>query len=330
MPHWTGFQSLLAAGIQQYIAFKRALGRRFATEERTLRLLDRFLIERRVGTLQEITPDILAAFLASRPRTGAASYNHLLGVVRRLFDWFVLHGALGASPLRAKPRRETMHRLPFLFDPPLARRLLEAAARIPDGPRAPLRAATYHAIFALLYGLGLRVAEVAHVQCGDLDLHRNVLTVRDGKFGKSRLVPFGPRMADLLRHYIARRHLRGMPSSVSSPLFTFDGRRPISTNSIRRLFRDRLVPELQLTLPTGTSRPTVHCLRHSFAVGTLLRWYRTGVSPAARLQHLSTFLGHVNTAATAVYLTITAELFQQANARFEAFAGPLLSEGVAP
>jgi hypothetical protein len=42
------------------------------------------------------------------------------------------------------------------------------------------------------------------------------------------------------------------------------------------------------------------------------------------------FLGHVSTAATAVYLTITAELFQQANARFEAFASPLLGERAAP
>lgn len=329
-PRWTGFQSPLAVGIKQHIAFKRALGRRFATEERALRLLDRFLVERHVQRVQEITPEILAAFLASRPRTGPRSYNHLLGVVRRLLDWLVVHGALGASPLRAKPRRETVQRVPFLFDPPLARRLLEAAARIPDGPRAPLRAPTYHAIFALLYGLGLRVAEVAHVQRGDLDLDRNLLTVRHGKFGKSRLVPFGPRMADLLRRYLARRQQRGMPLAASAPLFTFDGHRAISTQSIRRLFRDRLVPELQLTVPAGTSRPTVHCLRHSFAVGTLLRWYRTGVNPAARLQHLSTFLGHVSTAATAVYLTITAELFQQANARFEAFASPLLGEEGAP
>lgn len=329
MTRWTGFHSPLAAGIQQHIAFKRALGRGFATEERTLRLLDRFLVEQHVETLQEITPEILAAFLASRPRTGPRSYNQLLGVVRRLLDWLVVHGALGSSPLRARPRRETVQRVPFLFDPPLARRLLEAAAHIPDGPRAPLRASTYHAIFALLYGLGLRVAEVAHVECGDLDLDRDVLTIRHGKFGKSRLVPFGPRMADLLHRHLAKRRQRGMPSAGAAPLFTFDGQRPISTNSIRRLFRDRLIPELKLSIPSGTSRPTVHCLRHSFAVGTLLRWYRTGVSPAARLEHLSTFLGHVSTAATAVYLTITAELFQQANDRFEKFARSLLGKRAA-
>ncbi len=328
-PRWTGFRSPLAAGIQQYVAFKRALGRRFATEERALRLLDRFLVEHRVQSTEEISPEIVATFLASRPRTGPKSYNNLLGIVRRLLNWLVVHGALRSSPLRVKPRRETAHRLPFLFDQPTARRLLEAAACIPDGPRAPLRGPTYHAVFAILYGLGLRVAEAAHLCCGDLDLEHNVLTVRRGKFGKNRLVPFGPRMAALLRHYRAERQMRGMSSVPEAPWFSFNGTRPISTNSIRNLFRDRLVPELKLTIPAGTSRPTVHCLRHSFAVGTLLRWYRAGENPAARLQHLATFLGHVNTNATAVYLTVTAELLREASDRFETFARPLLDEEAA-
>ena len=60
--------------------------------------------------------------------------------------------------------------------------------------------------------------------------------------------------------------------------------------------------------------------RHAFAVGTLLRWYHEGVDPAARLFHLSTFLGHVNPSSTAVYLTITSELLAAANHRFEGFA----------
>ena len=53
---------------------------------------------------------------------------------------------------------------------------------------------------------------------------------------------------------------------------------------------------------------------------TLLNWYRQGIEPATRLNHLSTFLGHVNPTSTAVYLTITSELFEQANQRFEKFA----------
>jgi hypothetical protein len=48
--------------------------------------------------------------------------------------------------------------------------------------------------------------------------------------------------------------------------------------------------------------------------------------PAARLHHLSTFLGHVSPDTTAVYLTITSDLFAEANRRFEALAVPMIGE----
>lgn len=86
------------------------------------------------------------------------------------------------------------------------------------------------------------------------------------------------------------------------------------------------MPQLRLKAPAGTRHPCVHGLRHSFAVRTLLRWYREGIDPNARLNHLSTFLGHVGLHSTAVYLTITGELLQSANQRFEAFASPRWQE----
>ena len=78
--------------------------------------------------------------------------------------------------------------------------------------------------------------------------------------------------------------------------------------------------------PPGVSAPTLHCLRHSFAVGTLLRWYRAGLDVSARLIYLSTFLGHVDPDSTAWYLTITAELLDEANLRFERYASPAVEE----
>jgi integrase len=59
-------------------------------------------------------------------------------------------------------------------------------------------------------------------------------------------------------------------------------------------------------------------------VGTLLRWYRQGIEPADRLLLLSTFMGHSHPSSTAVYLTITAELREEANLRFQRFASPLV------
>ncbi len=85
---WTGFQSALGPRLEAFLAHKRALGCRFRNEESPLRLLDRFLIDQHIETIAGITPAVIDAFLRSRPRTVPQSYNHLLGVVARLFDWF--------------------------------------------------------------------------------------------------------------------------------------------------------------------------------------------------------------------------------------------------
>lgn len=317
---WCGFRSPLAGDIERYLGAKRAMGCKFASEDRTLRLLDRYLVEQRVLSIGEVTGACLEQFLASRDRVNARGFNHLLGVVRRLFDWMVDQQVLAESPLQLRPKREGVRRQPFLFDTDAIRRLLAAAALLPDNTRAPMRGPAYATMFALLAGLGLRIGEVARLQCGDVDLEREALQIRDTKFGKSRLVPFGPKLSARLRVYLALREREGMPCSGAAPLFSWNGRQPVSTNAIRNTFRDDLLPQLALAVPVGVFGPHVHGLRHSFAVRTLLNWYRQGIAPATRLNHLSTFLGHVNPTSTAVYLTITSELFEQANQRFEKFA----------
>ncbi|MBW1686406.1 MAG: tyrosine-type recombinase/integrase [Deltaproteobacteria bacterium] len=321
---WAGFRSTLADDICRFLKYKRAIGRRYYNEERGLRLLDCFLVERGVRKLDEVTGDVLEAFLLSRPRTCPRSFNQLLGAVRLLLDWLVTEGVLRVSPLCTAARRETAGRIPFIFDIRQAGALLEAAARLADNPRAPLRGPTYRVLFGLLYALGLRVSEACRLRCADLDLERAVLFIRETKFGKSRLVPFGPRVTELLRGYLGQRTSR-WGSDDPAPLFTFDGRKGIHPQTVSETFH-RLTLSMGLTATEGTLPPRLHHLRHSFAVGTLLRWYREGVEPGARLHQLSTFLGHVDPASTAVYLTITADLLREASRRFESFAGPCVPE----
>jgi len=207
----------------------------------------------------------------------------------------------------------------------MARRLLEMARELPDSSRASLRGSTYRTIFAILYGLGLRVGEACRLRLSDVDWARRVLVIRQTKFYKSRLVPFGPRMAALLEEYRKARLDRAGALPPDAPLFSFTARGEINPMTVSQVFH-ALVPCLALEVPPGCSPPRLHDLRHSFAVGTLLRWYRSGKDPGAGLLKLATFLGHVDPNSTAVYLTITAALLQEANRRFEAFASPAVKE----
>jgi len=323
----TNFQSILAAEMTDFLRHQRALGKRFINEERGLHLFDQYLVSEKVGAIAGITPTLVDAFLASRPRSRPRSYNHLLSVVRRLFKWLVRQERLSQSPVQSRPRHATASQLTFLFDRGKAQQLLKLAAELPDNNQGRNRGTIYSMIFALMYGLGLRVAEAARLRRQDVDLTRNLLVIRETKFLKSRLVPFGPKIGARLREYLERQIDREGPLDAATPLFSFgsDRSQTINPGTITQTFH-ALWPRLGLKVPAGSAPPRLHCLRHSFAVGTLLRWYRAGINPQQRLWDLSTFMGHVHPASTAVYLTITAELLDEANQRFQRFAAPLLKE----
>lgn len=319
------FRSLLAEDIQIYLDCKRATGRKFNTEELALRLFDRFLSDYPVVDKADLSPALIEAFLASRPRTRPRSFNHLLGVLRCFFAWTAIQDRSAYSPVQAQPRPTTSRLLPFLFEPEQVQHILDVAARLPDNPRAIHRKDVYPLIFRLMYGLGLRVGEVVRLCHKDVDRQRRLLVIRETKFGKSRIVPFGPKLGEHIAAYLLKRTNWDGQWQADDPLFFFTHKRPLRPETISHTFH-RLLPKMELSMTPGTAPPCLHCLRHSFAVQTLLRWYRSGIDPSQRLLHLSTFMGHSDPASTSWYLTVTDELFAEAGRRFEQLIGSLSQE----
>jgi integrase len=311
------FHSVLAGPLATFVQYKQALNRKYRTESAALHLFDRYLSEHQVADWESIDSLLIDDFLKSRPRTRPRSYNHLVGVLHRFFVWSVVQRLSRCNPVRVKLRRETAQRMPYLFNLNDAKRLLELVRSLPDRPRAPHRALVYETVFSLLYGLGMRAGEVARLKLGNVDSVRETLFISETKFSKSRIVPLGPRLAARLLRYIEQCHSEKREPDV--PLFSFTKRGCIGPGSISQTFH-KLLRTLNLPIPPGISPPRLHDLRRSFAVRTLLRWYREGIDPNTRLMHLATFLGHVDPNSTAVYLPITEELLREADQRFRAAA----------
>jgi len=318
--------SPIAPHIVAFIRHKRALNRRYDVEDKVLRMLDGYLNAKCVKTLAEITPALLDAFFLSRPRSRPRSFNHLIGVVGRLFEWMVEHDVIDRSPVTMKPRRRGNPRPPCILDLRTAQQLIDRAAELADRNNALLRGPAYATIFSLLFGLGLRVGEVARLRWRDVDRNRDVLTIRETKFSKSRLIPMGPHLAQRLNAFMALRSQHLVAVTADTPLFSFLQGRPVNPGTISIIFRT-LADRLDIAIPPGGTPAHVHDLRHSFAVGRLLRWYHDGSNPTDKLVKLSTFMGHVDPASTAVYLTITTDLMEAAGQRFERFAVPISSGG---
>lgn len=79
----------LALTVEGFLAHKRALGRKYHSEEAELILFVRFAGQHGLTEVDQITPVVIDEFLASRPRARPRSFNHLVGVIGCLLDWAV-------------------------------------------------------------------------------------------------------------------------------------------------------------------------------------------------------------------------------------------------
>jgi integrase len=193
--------------------------------------------------------------------------------------------------------------------------LLRAAAAL--SPLGGLRPRTYTTLFALLMCTGLRVSEALRLVQADVDLAARVLTVRETKFRKTRLVPLHPSASRALGRYAAQRD-RVHPQPPQPTFFLSEAGRPLAYSTVRTTFL-RLRQALGWCRP-GHRPPRIHDARHTFACHRLQRWYRDGTDVDQHLLALSTYLGHAKVSDTYWYLTATPGLLRTPAARFERFA----------
>jgi integrase len=209
---------------------------------------------------------------------------------------------------------------PYIYSEREIAQILHAAREHPSSRRYALKPWTLYCVLGLLAASGMRLTEALSIKAGDIDWDRGVLTVGRAKFQKSRLIPLHRSTLRQLHAYAERRDrfFAQRPCRRAADRFflsTHGG--ALSNTSVGGDFR-RLTVRVGLRLPGAHHGPRIHDLRHSFAVSTLLRWYRNGKVVDALLPVLSTYLGHVFITGTYWYLTCTPELMQAASTRLEA------------
>jgi integrase len=202
---------------------------------------------------------------------------------------------------------------PYVYSDAEINALLAAALALP--PAGGLRRWTYHYLFGLIAVTGMRLSEAIGLQRDDVDLKNGMLTVRQSKFGKSRLVPLHSTTRAALGSYAERRDAHLGSRCVPSFFVAERGGRLLH-QYVHRVFW-RLSREIGLRRQDDHSGPRVHDFRHRFAIQTLLGWYREGVNVERQLPVLSTYLGHTCVRDTYWYLSACPELMQEAARRLD-------------
>jgi integrase/recombinase XerD len=306
--------STLRQAVQKYLSLRRSLG--FKLQDAGNGLLD-FVTFMEHHRTSYITQALALAWAQQpvnvRPTQWAKRLSFVRGFARHrsATDPRTQIPSQGLLPFRPKRAR------PYLYSDDEIRRLLRAALDMPCRCEASkLRPWTYHGLFGLLSVSGLRLGEARSLELQDLDLKAAVLTIRSGKFGKSRLVPLHASTCKVLADYIARRKRHWAGREVSSYLFVSNWGNRLDGGEIHRTFY-ALSRQIGLRGIADNHGPRLHDMRHRFATNTLVTWYRSNLDPERLLPILSAYLGHVHVADTQWYLSSSPELMREAIRRLE-------------
>jgi integrase/recombinase XerD len=220
--------------------------------------------------------------------------RHLISL-RGLYRYLVHAKTIPQNPAAVVDLPKVGLKLPDVLSVAEVQSLL--AAPDPQKP-AGLRDA---AMLELLYAAGLRVSELIHVNCLDVNLEAGFIRVI-GKGDKERLVPIGTHAQQKLKRYLAEGRPRQLKGLVSATLFVAQRGRPMTRQGFWKLLRRHAAT-------AGIAKPvTPHSLRHSFASHLL--------EGGADLRVVQELLGHADISTTQIYTHVAQQQLKDTHEKF--------------
>ena len=293
---------------EDYLAFRRSLGAKLMMTHGLLLQFIAFLAQREAPFITAA----LALEWASKPQGVQQGWRaRRLSEVRQFARYIhALDPRHEVPPQRLLPHRRQRPQ-PYIYSDGDIEDLIGAARDL----SGRLRPRTCSTMLGLLAVTGMRSGEVVRLDRDDVDLRHGILTIRESKFGKSRLNLCHDTTVQALGDYAAWRD-EHCPRPLSPAFFLNERAKRIDKTNFRMTFKT-LTCQTGLRHPAASRGPRLHDLRHTFSVRTLIRWYRDGVDIDRHLPRLSTWLGHSCIADSYWYLTAVPELMALAARRLD-------------
>lgn len=313
------YEGIFAELLTNFIIFKRALGYKYQAEAEELFRFSKFSTTFNLNE-PNLTKDIVQAWCARRPDEGSKNNHRRISTLRQ-FGLYL--NSLGHKAYVAQAESHTRHYtyIPYIFTHSEIERIF-----INSDQLCPRRFSTIPfiipVILRLLYSCGLRISEAVKLKNRNVNLQDGILTIKDSKFGKDRLIPMSQSMGHICRQYYQVLHHH---SSIDDYFFMKTNRQPVTSNNVYRRFREIL-------WDSGISHggkglgPRLHDLRHTYAVHALKQAVDRGVDVYCALPILSTFLGHASVEATSQYVRLTADAFPDIRVALDDHCGHVVPE----
>jgi integrase/recombinase XerD len=299
----------LKDAVKEYIDYRCNLGFVLRNDKS---ILNQFVAYMKVKRAIHVTNVHAIAFAKLNPQVSRVRWAVRLGSIRRFAKYWspmdthteISTQCLGPSTYQRKA--------PYIYSDDEIRRILERCKT--SSSTSEIERYSYFIWYGLMVLTGMRIGEVSRLDRNDLNLVEGAITIHNSKFKKSRHIPLHQSTVKILDGYLNYRD-HHIPKPKTSRLFIDSQGAALSIDRVRKTFR-RLLIEVGIQR-TSDGRPRIMDFRHTFAVNTLIRWYRRRVNIDQHILLLSTYLGHTHLRHTYWYLTATPKLLKISASRLE-------------
>ena len=298
--------------VQEYLKFRRSCGYQLEAPGKELMLFARYVeqSDHKGPLTTELAVKWAKLPQDANPRYWATRY----AIVRRFAEYRFLFDPATEIPPKGLLGPSKQRLSPHIYSDEEIAVFLQAAFQLT--PTDGLHPRTYVTLFGLLVSTGLRISEALNLSCKDADLNTGILTIKETKFRKSRLVPVHLSTLQALRRYSKFRDSYH-PGVRSKTFFLSEKGTPLNYRVVLYVF---LKLRCKLGWQEADIKPRIHDFRHTFVVRRLLKWYEEGANLDQKILALSTYLGHVQVTDTYWYLSAVPELLAIVSEKFENFA----------
>lgn len=274
-----------------------------------LRDFAQFLVESKVGSLEEVNRHVLRAYLTRLVERGffKGSIARKQSAIRSFYRYLLRESIIKESPISVRHQRgrkldsfsvKLDKRLPSFLSTEDAARFMEA-----PGKYRPQRIRD-RALLELLYAAGLRVSEVVRLDLDDINLDTHEVMVRQGKGSKDRFTLFGQPAEHAMRKYLEQGRPELAVNQANCALFLTAGGRRITVRRVQKI--------VTFYAKKLGRRVHPHMLRHTFATHLL--------DGGADLKVVQELLGHARLSSTQIYSHVTKAQARKVYLRAHPFA----------
>ena len=314
------WKSGFAEAAQNYISLKRQTGMKFETQERHLRHFDTFYYSNGFEGAA-LTKEIVKDFIYGKNERPVTHHNK--EVVMRDFAIYLSDRGYHAYITEIKTILPRCKFIPRILTDDETRRLFTAIDNYPPTEKS-YRNAVDPVLFRFLYGTGARVSEALGIMINDVNIESGVVTIREAKNMKDRLLPMADSLTRRIFSLIKGFHRFSDGSTCLFPGCHNGVMGQMNKSTAYNHFRDYL---LMADIPHTSIGPRIHSFRHGFAIKCLKNWVLAGNDLTNMLPYLSAYMGHSDFRGTQYYLRLTSDLYPEIVRRVEAEFGYVIPEG---